>query len=240
MKRIAILSLFLLGTFLMGQQYNVPSVPAAGGGPGLSLLLDMDFDGSGCVDSGSAEDCTTGGGANPDCNAGHCPIDASTYSLGLDATSELCYDDELSAITTGWVTLDFRGHFDDTSDTIAQVGGLISAENNYECRLRVKTGALDSYANGGANDPTDITISNGTLYYLRLTYDIPNDECMLRVSTSDFGGEDVGTALSSGSSAGSVAGWEFRQDATHTGGFEFDDVTMCSGNAGSTQGRCNE
>lgn len=215
---------------------------AGGGGPGLTILHQMDFEDSTsttCEDGASADTCTIVGSADPDCSTGDCPIAGSQSGL-LTGTSDKFYTTAVAAQTTGFNTIDFRWRAATGFPASANkdLFGFISALDNFECRISLGNGTLQAVANSGTASTT-ISVSQDTNYYCRVTYDIPNDDCRLMVSTSAFGATDVGDQTANGSSAGSVVGWQASQVLVTSGDdFVYDDIQHCDGDGGTTQGIC--
>jgi hypothetical protein len=230
-----ILLLFVL-VILPGVIWKEATV-SGGAGPGLTILHQMDFEGDACTDTGG-DTCTKVGVADMDCGAGvgACPLEPD-LSFREIAGIEGAYKDDLAEITTGSVTLDFMWRpVSGTWSGMNAFMGMISVEGNYECRFRYDSvNSVDAQSNEGISS-SDITVTSGTTYYVRLTYDTEEDLCRLMVSETDFGNTGVGNVLADGASAGSVVGWQ--KDNAQTTEMIWDDIQYCEGDAGTTEGIC--
>ena len=245
----------LLALLLMGQDYGSGAAhvggtwgsPPSGGapGPGLTIMHQMDFEDSTegvCADGATADTCVVAS-SEPDCESGtdQCPING-TYSGRVNNGGESLFGDEGAADkTTGFVTIDFKwnaatftgasGH--DVMQTVTAAG------TNVGCRMiAAGTAPTDVLARAGSGtNGTTFEIVVDTDYFARLTYEITTDICVLRMSTSNYGASDVGISTADGATATDVGGWEVLTSSSART-WVVDDIMLCEGDAGTTEGIC--
>ena len=221
-------------------------VEAGGGappGPGLTLLHAMDANGTNCTDSNPSYTCTLSGCGAACAATGPCPLEG-TESIRCDATTEEALYAGLTPVTTGFLTLDFMFDLESSHTVWRDVFGMTadsSTNPDYQCYMEFKgdTNEVRSRSHNGTGS-TAISISQNTTYYGRLIYDVPNDDCTLHVSATNFGNTDVGSQTDNGTNPGSVVGWAIEtQLLVATIETVYDDIALCSGDAGTTAGRCD-
>jgi hypothetical protein len=233
-----------------------------GGGPDLVAIHSMDFEDSTallCQDGGSTDTCNVvfdvalATPPLPDCELGdngNCPL-ADTFS-GLLTLNNSYFTS--TTVTTGAQigTLDFR-YFAIEGSGLG-LSTVASTRNNgtAQCLFRINdsddggtpdTATCNVETNPGANVAglTPFACSMEVDYYVRLIHDRDADTCELFVSTSAYGASDVGTSIATvtaGSSLGDYNGWNVRALFNGVGGI-VDEIVMCDGDAGSTEGQCD-
>lgn len=245
MKRLVLVALLIASSASAQWFYGAAAPP----GGSFTVVYDIDFDASGCNDSSSGDSCTTDG--IPDCDAGvnaGCPI-AGTYSLELDTSTEEAYYAGLTAITTDYVTMDFRFILDandgGTSPLINLIG-MVSAGGdppNFDCNISIQPNwpRISARSNGGGRNG-EVIIANDTQYYIRLEYQPTPDICNMWVWTGSWGGTLVGSGSHTGAVAGSIVGWG--ADAQGELGANeqiIDDLVICTSSTGAntSAGRCD-
>lgn len=244
-KRLLTIAIFFFVPMMTGPIF-VQGVVVGCEGAQLTVLHQMDLEGTGCTDSNSSFTCTEVNSPNADCGSGtgNCPLDGDLSFRTLGGGNERLEKVDLTAITTGFVTLDFRWQVEveENGGGANTWIGMMSAATNNDCRFRYHRNGpdeVDAQANSGTSS-TDISVTIGNTYFVRLTYDMgtgSDDDCRIRVSATAYGATDIGNELASGSSSsGSIVGWSTSkpQTATHI----FDDIMLCQGDAGTTEGHC--
>lgn len=211
-----------------------------GGGGGLDVLAAMDFE-----DSTSDTVCTDsqgGGWIGSITDSGSCRgtgLDSSTYAadVGAGNSAKVLDLQAFTERTTGWVTADFQITLDSNSATVENLGvfALVNDAGGGTCFIRYlpATPAVKIQLEGSASSA--LTIVDSTLYYMRIRFNLSDDDCYLTVSTSSYGADDVGARTQLGSGSNAVSGWHVRQAITGTLTPIFvDNIRICSGDNGTS------
>lgn len=218
-------------------------VPAVGGGGTPDVLAAMDFDDGSCIDSqgGSWVAAVTSSG---ECQG--TAIDGSTYSGNVNAANGAVIKDvaAFTEQTSGFVTADFL--FEATVNTATAAFNTFKLRTAAEgtsatMRFVPSTPGVIARSPDGQNSAT-ITIVSGTLYYVRLRYDIDLDVTYLALWTDDWGGSTAATGSPVSSDdvlPANVGGWQLEQHSgNNLADLEIDEIRICDGDYGTTPGPC--
>ena len=211
-----------------------------------NVLAAMNFDDGGCSDSQGGGWVAVEGNSSLNGSIGNCvgaSIDGSTYSGDVNAGKGAFIEDLMvfPEKTSGWVTVDYL--FQATSNGAGQINQnfeLYDDNNNRACHLNYdgNTSSLAVRSKDGTQGE-DVLITGGSLNYLRIRYDLINDDCTLLVSVINWSLSDVGVSISNGSSPGSVSGWRFSQSQDNNfADLLIDEIRICNWDYGTTLGAC--
>ncbi len=229
--------LILISFFLLG--WGI--IPHGGGvGEPPDVMLAMNFDSGSCVDNQGGSWIAT------EANSGNCDgtsINGSRFSGDVNAANSAQIQDLDGATeqSSGFVTADYLWiSVANSSANVDDTFSMRSDAGTVSCSVRFLTaGGVRAVAADGSTGGSFV-IADSTLYYMRLRYDIDNDDCILLTSTSNWGGSDVGASTANGAAGVNVGGWQMNQSASENlFDSSIDEIRICDGDYGTTAGACS-
>ena len=244
MRLITFLTVLLFASTASAQLFPFPGKPGTyggggGSGPGLTLIWASDFEGAGGDDSGGTYTIDTFGSVDfNDQGGGDLAAVLNAFVDGVSAANTFSRSDD--------VTLDFTFDFSSAGTTANHIGGMDDVAANGDrsdpCGIVFDGDGTVNARSKGINSGT-ISISEGTDYYARMTFDYSAIECCLSVWSAGYGDTQVGTEqCATGGSVSPINDVEFFLEFTvDTPDYRIHDVALCEGLVSpiGTAGRCD-
>jgi len=210
---------------------------------GQIVLCQMDFEGSGCLDSRNGDTGSANSGYNCNCSTGNCPLSGSQSGWPTGNGDDSWLDMRTPCPNAATVTIDFKWMWIDNGESTQQLAvGIRSSLGSYLGRLDVKPDVAEARFLCGRTDivtSSAINITNGIQYHVRFNFtsDGTDTDCEYFVDTNasgDWGVGAVGTGTLNSTDTGLLTDglfhteWDTPDDVDSV----IDDIGICDATSG--------